>query len=326
MPWKEFLDGEILDASEVNDYFMNQAVLVFATETARNSAITSPNEGMFSYITDDEAIFIYKDGAWTPQLALIEDDAVTTVKILNSAVTTAKINNSAVTTDKINNTAVTEAKIGTGAVTEAKIGTGAVTEAKIATDAVTTAKIDDDAVTTVKILNEAVTTAKIDDDAVTTVKINNGAVTSAKLGSDLDLNGTTEIDEILETVVLNGTALTGTVQINARSGSVHYFTVNSADNWTWNVRADATVGNTLNSIIDDGQAITFSLFAKNGNPAFRPTSITADTSTVTLRWFGGTAPASGNANSVDCYTITFIKTADNAFDAFASQTRFAVPA
>ena len=78
MPWKEFLDGEILDASEVNTYFMDQAVLVFATESARNAAITSPNAGMFSYITDDEAIYIY-DGtlnAWTKQLALIEDDAV----------------------------------------------------------------------------------------------------------------------------------------------------------------------------------------------------------------------------------------------------------
>ena len=326
MPWKEFLDGEILDASEVNDYFMNQAVLVFATETARNSAITSPNEGMFSYITEDEAIFIYKDGTWTPQLALIEDNAVTTVKILNSAVTTAKINNSAVTTDKINNTAVTEAKIGTGAVTEAKIASSAVTEAKIATDAVTTAKIDDDAVTTVKILNEAVTTAKIDDDAVTTVKINNGAVTSAKLANDLDLNGTTEIDEILETVFVNETALTGTVQINARSGSVHYFTSNSAANWAWNVRADASVGNTLASIMDVGQAITFSLFAKNGTTPYKMTSLTADTSTVTLRWFGGVLPANGNANSVDCYTITLIKTTSTAFDAFASLTRFAVPA
>lgn len=326
MPWKEFLDGEILDASEVNTYFMDQAVLVFATESARDDVITSPNAGMFSYITEDDAIFIYDGTNWTPQLALIEDDAVTTVKILNEAVTTAKIDDEAVTTAKLDDDAVTTVKILNEAVTTAKIDDDAVTTVKILNDAVTTAKIDDDAVTTVKILNEAVTTAKIDDDAVTTVKILNGAVTSAKLGSDLDLNGTTEIDEILETVVINTTALTGTVQINARSGSVHYFTSNSTANWTWNVRADASVGNTLASIMDIGQAITFSLFAKNGSPAYRMTSVTADTSTVTLRWFGGTAPTAGNENSVDCYTITLIKTGETAFDAFASQTRFAVPA
>jgi predicted ribosome-associated RNA-binding protein Tma20 len=245
MPWKEFLDGEILDASEVNTYFMNQAVLVFPSETARNAAITSPNEGMFSYITEDEAIYIYQDSAWTPQLALIENDAVTTVKILN----------------------------------------------------------------------EAVTTAKLDD----------GAVTSIKLGSDLDLNGTTEIDEIIETVVISETGLTGLVQINAKSGSVHYFKINSAANWTWNLRGDGTTS--LDSMMDAGQAITFSLFAKNGTSGFRPTSITVDTSaTVVTRWFGGNAPTTGNTNSVDCYTITVIKMDDSEFDVFVSQSKFAIPA
>jgi predicted ribosome-associated RNA-binding protein Tma20 len=245
MPWKEFLDGEILDASEVNTYFMDQAVLVFPSETARNAAITSPNEGMFSYITEDEAIYIYKGSAWTPQLALIENDAVTTIKI--------------------------------------------------------------------------------DDEAVTTAKLDDGAVTSIKLGSNLDLNGTTEIDEIIETVVISETGLTGLVQVNAKSGSVHYFKINSAANWTWNLRGDGTTS--LDSMMDAGQAITFSLFAKNATSGFRPTSITVDTSaTVVTRWFGGNAPTTGNTNSVDCYTITVIKMDTSEFDVFVSQSKFAIPA
>lgn len=101
MPWKQFLDGEILDASEVNTYFMNQAILVFATQSARNSAITSPTAGMFSYITADSTIYIYDGSAWVAQIATIEDDAVTTAKILNGAVTADKLAADSVTTAKI---------------------------------------------------------------------------------------------------------------------------------------------------------------------------------------------------------------------------------
>lgn len=101
MPWKEFVDGEILDASEVNTYFMDQAVLVFATEAARDTAITSPSEGMFSYITADSTIYIYDGAAWSAQLAEITNGAVTAAKIATGAVVEAKIGSGAVTTSKI---------------------------------------------------------------------------------------------------------------------------------------------------------------------------------------------------------------------------------
>jgi len=173
----------------------------------------------------------------------------------------------------------------------------------------------------------AITEAEITAGAVTEGKIGTGAVTSAKLGSDLDLNGTTEIDEVLETVVNNSSALTGTFQVNARSGSVQYFTAAAQTaNWIWNIRADATP-TLLNAIMDDYQSITFALFVKNGGTAYYPTSITVDgAAPASLRWFGGTAITAGNVNSVDCYTITVIKTASTVFEVFASQSKFAVPA
>lgn len=161
--------------------------------------------------------------------------------------------------------------------------------------------------------------------SITEPEIATGSVTSAKLGSDLDLNGTTEIDEVLETVVINATALSAaaTVQIYSKSGSVHYFTTNSTANWVWNITGDATP-TTLNSMMDIGQSITFALFAKNGSPAFYPTSITVDGAAPTsLRWLGGVTIVAGNVNSVDCYSITVIKTANAAFDVFASQSKFA---
>lgn len=160
--------------------------------------------------------------------------------------------------------------------------------------------------------------------AITEAEITAGSVTSAKLGSDLDLNGTTEIDEILETVVNNSSALTGTFQVNARSGSVQYFTAAAQTaNWIWNIRADATP-TLLNSMMDNYQSITFALFVKNGATAYRPTSITVDgAAPASLRWFGGTVITAGNVNSVDCYTITVIKIASTAFEVFVSQSKFA---
>jgi hypothetical protein len=38
---------------------------------------------------------------------------------------------------------------------------------------------------------------------------------------------------------------------------------------------------------------------------------------------GGTAPTTGNASSIDAYTLSVIKTADAVFTVLASQTRFA---
>jgi hypothetical protein len=191
------------------------------------------------------------------------------------------------------------------------VGDGTITEAKLAANSVTSDKI----------APGVIIESDVADNAVTGAKIASGAVTSAKLGVNLDLNGTTEIDEILETVAVNTNALTGTVNIDAKSGAVHYFTSNSSADWVWNFRGDGST--TLNSMMDDGQSITFALFATN-DAAFEPTSLTVDTTgTVSVKWFGGNAYPSGNASSVDCYTITIVKTAANTYTAFASQSKFA---
>jgi hypothetical protein len=69
----------------------------------------------------------------------IENDAITTVKILDDAVTTAKILDDAVTTAKILDANVTSAKILDDAVTTAKILDANVTAVKLADTAVTAA-------------------------------------------------------------------------------------------------------------------------------------------------------------------------------------------
>ena len=350
MPIKLFQDGEILDASDVNTYFMDQALVVFDTADQRDQAFggftgTAPNivltepaltEGRICYLKDDDTLYIYTGSTWSAQLANIADGVITSAKIADGAIMNIDVNASAAiahsklatttagnillgttTTGVITGTAVTGDVTITGAGVTT-IGATKVTNAMLA-GSIAHSKLAN--VTAGQVLLGTTTTGIVTATTLTgDVTITGAGVTT--LGSDLDLNGATEIDEVIETVVINPTALTGTVQIDAKSGSVHYFTANSAANWIWNLRGDGST--TLNSMMDVGQAMTFSLFATIGTTAYKPTSITVDTSgTVAVKWFGGNAYPSGNVSSIDCYTITVVKTATSTFTAFASQSKFA---
>jgi len=61
--FKEFVAGETLDEDEINDFLM-QGMLVFADSTARASAITSPVEGQFSFLTSNDTVEFYDGSAW----------------------------------------------------------------------------------------------------------------------------------------------------------------------------------------------------------------------------------------------------------------------
>jgi hypothetical protein len=60
----EFATGDILTAAAANGYLASQTVMVFASAAARTSAITSPQEGMFSYLKDTNATEYYTGSAW----------------------------------------------------------------------------------------------------------------------------------------------------------------------------------------------------------------------------------------------------------------------
>jgi hypothetical protein len=61
MPRKVFTAGEVLAASDVNSFLMNQMVMTFAGTAARGSAIGSATEGMLTYLADSKT-FEYWNG------------------------------------------------------------------------------------------------------------------------------------------------------------------------------------------------------------------------------------------------------------------------
>jgi hypothetical protein len=110
-----------------------------------------------------------------------------------------------------------------------------------------------------------------------------------------------------ERMTVSATAATGTINFDALTQGVLYYTSNASANWTLNVRGNS--GATLNSILATGDAITVSFLVTNGSTAYRHTALTIDGSAQTVLWSGGTAPAAGNASGIDAYSFTIIKTA-----------------
>jgi hypothetical protein len=66
MPRKVFTSGEVLSASDVNSFLMNQMVQVFAGTAARGSAIPSPTEGMLTYLEDTNSFQFYNGTSFVP--------------------------------------------------------------------------------------------------------------------------------------------------------------------------------------------------------------------------------------------------------------------
>jgi hypothetical protein len=159
------------------------------------STVSTTEVYTYSALTLGNGDWIVSNGtAWEKVNSEINDNEITTSKIVNLAITTAKLADDAVTTVKILNANVTAAKLASDSVTTVKILDANVTAAKLASDSVTTvkildnnvttAKIADDAITTVKILDSNVTASKLATDSVSTAKIIDANVTAAKLAAD----------------------------------------------------------------------------------------------------------------------------------------------
>jgi hypothetical protein len=125
-----------------------------------------------------------------------------------------------------------------------------------------------------------------------------------------------------ERTTVSATAATGTINYDASTQAVLYYTTNASANFTLNIRG--TSSTTLSSILAVGDAITVVFLNTNGATAYYPTVYQIDGSAVTPKWQGGTAPSGGNASSIDAYSLTIIKTASTpTYTVIASQTKFA---
>ena len=202
---------------------------------------------------------------------------------------------------------------------------------QIATTAFVTTAVDnivDSAPGALDTLNELA--AALGDDANFSTTVTNsiatklplagGTLTGALTGTDVTVNGTLDIEEVIEKVE-TGTSTSGTLNYNVLDGGIVNLTSNQTANRTINFRGDAS--NTLNSLLSTGQSVTSSILAAQGSTAYYFNAYQVDGTAVTPKWSGGSAPSAGNASGIDVYTFTIIKTADATFTVLASQTQYA---
>jgi len=158
---------------------------------------------------------------------------------------------------------------------------------------------------------------------VPTVAVDTAVV--ATTNNTLTMTGKTLTQAILiapeERWNVQAVAATGTVNLDVNTAGIWYYTTSATGNWTLNVRASS--GASLDSILATGDSITVVFFATQGSPAYYQTAFQIDGNSVTPKWQNGTAPSAGNANSIDIYSYTIIKTGSATFTAFGSQTKFA---
>ena len=146
-----------------------------------------------------------------------------------------------------------------------------------------------------------------------------GVISSGITLTNANLTGTTSIEEVIEKVT-TATSTTGTINFDAGTSAVQYYTANQTANRTINFRASSSA--TLNSIMAIGESMSFAILMAQGSTAYYLNVYQVDGTGITPKWQGGAAPSAGNASSTDSYSFTIIKTADATFTVFASQTQF----
>jgi hypothetical protein len=126
---------------------------------------------------------------------------------------------------------------------------------------------------------------------------------------------------MIETGNYGGAAASGGVLLDALGNGVIYYMGTNTSNFTINVRGNSATS--LDSVLATNQSVTFAVMVTNGAIGYYPNVFQVDGSTRSVKWAGGTSITSGNANSVDSYTITVMKTGSNTYTILVSQTQYA---
>ena len=144
-----------------------------------------------------------------------------------------------------------------------------------------------------------------------------GAITSSSsiTATSADINGPLAVEEVKEKVTID-TTTSGTLTFNTQTQAVIFLSANQSANRTINFT-------NVNANMSTGESMTFAVLATQGGTAYYLNAYQVDSSSVTPKWSGGSAPSGGNASGIDAYSFTLVKTADATFTVLASVTQFA---
>ena len=139
---------------------------------------------------------------------------------------------------------------------------------------------------------------------------------------DNNITGTLTVQSMLEDAdYVTGSAPTGTINFDAKSKNVFWYSQNATGDVTLNFRGDGNT--TLETMMSATEVLTTSFVMPNGATAYKVASVTVDGGAPTaVQWANGAAYPAGTASATDVYVFTIIKTGTNAFTVLASQSTF----
>jgi hypothetical protein len=172
-------------------------------------------------------------------------------------------------------------------------------------------------------INDGVTNYWIDIQTQTIASNTAGVSTFAGtvFGANITFTGsiTGTVGYLIERANVVASAPPAVTNLDLITAPILYFTSNTTQNVTANIRGNSTT--TLNSLLSIGQSTTFVIFVPNAT-AYYVNTVRVDNTVVTPYWQGGFAIAGGNANCIDIYTFAVLKTANATFKVFASQVKY----
>jgi hypothetical protein len=89
MPYKTWVAGEEVLAADFNAYLQEQVIATFPTAAARNTAITSPKEGMVTWVSDVNRLDVWDGTQWAPFMPTPSQFFLFAVEPLTTAAQTA---------------------------------------------------------------------------------------------------------------------------------------------------------------------------------------------------------------------------------------------
>lgn len=133
MPIKKFFNGDVLTAEEVNTYLMDQSIVVFPNETARDLAFSDTDPalpelgggGRLCYLADRQVVQYFSGELWVDSGQFtVADDFITNAKInTNAGIVDTKLSTIS-TAGKVANSATTATSSNTASAIVARDSSG----------------------------------------------------------------------------------------------------------------------------------------------------------------------------------------------------------
>jgi len=312
--WKEFSANEVLTASDLMGYLMNQSVLVFDDTSAYTSSGFTPAEGAVRYLKTENTIEFYTGSSW--------------VKVAKQSELGGYLTQAA--GDLATFDGVTEEVVALSVGTDGTVLIADSTEdTGLRWGEVDTNGIADDAITLDKILNgtdgyflsstasavawaEAVTPSGAQ--TLTSKTLTSPTINTAVINQSV-------LDRAVEQWTYSTSSPSGTLTLDLTSSTAYFYYPSTAVTTTWT----PTFTNISTLLGANGKAVTVAVIVRVGSSAGYSSSISiTGASSTSLNWQGGITPGTSNTSAgIDAYTYTIVRTLVDTYTVFASRTRFA---